>query len=148
MARQKCFWRIEMQTVSIPKRREKGLNWIAANQNDDGGWGGGKSLTRPQTPPSAGAVERFGTSSVEESALCLETLVHSTFPAHRENVSCGVRWLVSAVENDLAGQCWPIGFYFAKLWYYEKLYPLIFATSSLGAVMTMVSTELDESNDI
>jgi hypothetical protein len=26
----------------------------------------------------------------------------------------------------------PIGFYFAKLWYYEKLYPLIFTVSALG----------------
>ena len=26
----------------------------------------------------------------------------------------------------------PIGFYFAKLWYYEKLYPLVFAVAALG----------------
>jgi squalene-hopene/tetraprenyl-beta-curcumene cyclase len=26
----------------------------------------------------------------------------------------------------------PIGLYFAKLWYYEKLYPLIFTVASLG----------------
>jgi squalene-hopene/tetraprenyl-beta-curcumene cyclase len=26
----------------------------------------------------------------------------------------------------------PIGLYFAKLWYYEKLYPLVFTVSALG----------------
>ena len=27
----------------------------------------------------------------------------------------------------------PIGFYFAKLWYFERLYPLIFTVGALGA---------------
>ena len=120
---------------------QKGLNWIAANQNDDGGWGGGKSLERSH------GTAGLGNSSVEESALCLETLIYSNLPAHRENVSRGVQWLVSAVENDLATQSWPIGFYFAKLWYYEELYPLIFATSSLGAVMAKGFTDPQEPND-
>ena len=26
----------------------------------------------------------------------------------------------------------PIGFYFAKLWYFEKLYPIIFSVAALG----------------
>jgi squalene-hopene/tetraprenyl-beta-curcumene cyclase len=26
----------------------------------------------------------------------------------------------------------PIGFYFAKLWYFERLYPLAFAVAALG----------------
>jgi len=30
----------------------------------------------------------------------------------------------------------PIGFYFAKLWYYEKLYPMIFATGALERLDT------------
>ena len=29
----------------------------------------------------------------------------------------------------------PIGFYFAKLWYFEKLYPVIFAVSALRALI-------------
>jgi squalene-hopene/tetraprenyl-beta-curcumene cyclase len=28
----------------------------------------------------------------------------------------------------------PIGFYFAKLWYFERMYPLVFAVSALGRV--------------
>ena len=109
---------------------KKGLNWLAANQNADGGWGGGQSLGRSQSQSAS-----LGTSSVEESALCLETLACSTAAEHQENIVRGAGWLVETVESDLAKQCWPIGFYFAKLWYYEELYPLIFTTSSLGAVV-------------
>lgn len=105
---------------------QKGLNWIATHQNEDGGWGGGPSLRRMEIG--------LGTSGVEETSLCLETLASSQNPEHLGCVINGIEWLVKAVENDLALQSWPIGFYFAKLWYYEKQYPLIFATSALGSV--------------
>jgi squalene-hopene/tetraprenyl-beta-curcumene cyclase len=36
------------------------------------------------------------------------------------------------VETNEHRQPAPIGFYFAKLWYYEKLYPLIFTVAALG----------------
>lgn len=106
---------------------EKGLNWIAENQNPDGGWGGGPSLKRPEVG--------LGTSSVEETALCLETLASSPNPQHVDCVQNGIEWLITAVENDLVLQSWPIGFYFAKLWYYEKQYPLIFSTAALGSAL-------------
>ena len=114
---------------------QKGLDWIALNQNKDGGWGGGASLKRP-------LADQLGTSSVEETALCLEILASSGNPDHRDRVAKGTQWLVTAIENDLADQCWPIGFYFAKLWYYEKLYPIIFATSALETVLAS-STRAD-----
>jgi squalene-hopene/tetraprenyl-beta-curcumene cyclase len=31
----------------------------------------------------------------------------------------------------------PIGFYFAKLWYFERLYPLIWTTGALGKVAAL-----------
>ncbi len=36
------------------------------------------------------------------------------------------------MERNLHRECSPIGFYFAKLWYYERLYPLIFTVAALG----------------
>jgi squalene-hopene/tetraprenyl-beta-curcumene cyclase len=44
----------------------------------------------------------------------------------------GVSWLVDAVEANRHGETSPIGFYFAKLWYYEALYPLIMTVAALG----------------
>ncbi|MCA9226472.1 MAG: squalene--hopene cyclase, partial [Planctomycetales bacterium] len=44
----------------------------------------------------------------------------------------GIAWLIEAVEAGRHRESWPIGFYFAKLWYYEKLYPQIFTVSALG----------------
>jgi squalene-hopene/tetraprenyl-beta-curcumene cyclase len=41
-------------------------------------------------------------------------------------------WLVERVERGEHRQPAPIGFYFAKLWYYEKLYPLTFTVAALG----------------
>jgi squalene-hopene/tetraprenyl-beta-curcumene cyclase len=43
--------------------------------------------------------------------------------------------LLADVEVDRGREPSPIGFYFAKLWYYEKLYPLIFTVSALGQAL-------------
>jgi hypothetical protein len=66
-------------------------------------------------------------------------------------------WLLDAVKGERHMECSPIGFYFAKLWYYERLYPLVFAASALGiahrhwctphdqAITTHPTTALDHS---
>jgi len=47
-------------------------------------------------------------------------------------VNKGLAWLVEQVEIGGLHHPTPIGFYFAKLWYYEKLYPMIFTVAALG----------------
>jgi squalene-hopene/tetraprenyl-beta-curcumene cyclase len=98
--------------------------WLRSVQNSDGGWGGGPSR-------SAADGDRF--SSVEETALAVEVLAQTSVDgAGREILDRGVDWLLDAIDADRHREASPIGFYFAKLWYYEKLYPLIFTVSALG----------------
>jgi squalene-hopene/tetraprenyl-beta-curcumene cyclase len=49
-----------------------------------------------------------------------------------ESVNKGLAWLVQHVNADRLQEPTPIGFYFAKLWYFEKLYPIIFTVAALG----------------
>jgi squalene-hopene/tetraprenyl-beta-curcumene cyclase len=49
--------------------------------------------------------------------------------------------LVAAIESEQVAECWPIGFYFAKLWYYEKMYPLIFTVSAIGRALNANKSE-------
>jgi squalene-hopene/tetraprenyl-beta-curcumene cyclase len=91
--------------------RDAGIRWLLSAQNDDGSWGGGV-----HTPPS-----------IEETALAVTALDGE--PAKR-----GAEWLVRATDAGRVFPPAPIGFYFAKLWYYEKLYPLIFTVSALRRV--------------
>jgi squalene-hopene/tetraprenyl-beta-curcumene cyclase len=89
-------------------------------QNEDGGWGGAA-----HTP-----------SSIEETALAIEAL--AGLPAEIQ-VNCqtalerGVQWLVEQINSGRGADLSPIGFYFAKLWYFEKLYPIIFSVAALQA---------------
>jgi squalene-hopene/tetraprenyl-beta-curcumene cyclase len=46
---------------------------------------------------------------------------------------------VEAVESGRFRDPSPIGFYFAKLWYFEKLYPLIFTVAALGRALRKAS---------
>jgi squalene-hopene/tetraprenyl-beta-curcumene cyclase len=79
-------------------------------------------------------------SSVEETALAVEALL-AALPLNPEPrtlnppvaaVEKGLTWLIERVENGQHRQPAPIGFYFAKLWYYERLYPLTFTVAALG----------------
>lgn len=55
----------------------------------------------------------------------------------------GVEFLIQSVEEDRQHVAWPIGFYFAKLWYYEKLYPLIFSTAALGKFLRATAEQVE-----
>ena len=108
---------------------QRGLEWLRESQNDDGGWGGGASI--PTARPGAAG------SSVEETALAVEALMMDVVAddSTQKAVAKGLRWLVEAVESGVHLENSPIGFYFAKLWYHEKLYPLVFTVSALGRAL-------------
>jgi squalene-hopene/tetraprenyl-beta-curcumene cyclase len=107
-------------TLSAPA-----IAWLVKSQKPDGSWGGG-----PDSP-----------GTVEETALAVEALA-TLGPQAVGTVSTptsaatrkGTLWLVEQVEADSWQQPAPIGFYFAKLWYYEKLYPMIYTVGALQRV--------------
>lgn len=47
----------------------------------------------------------------------------------------GLSWLLDRVERGEHRCPSPIGFYFARLWYYEELYPLTFTVGALGRAL-------------
>lgn len=109
--------------------------WLAGTQNEDGGFGSG-----PSTP-----------SSIEETALALEALaLYYGQPSLRsrteesEVVSLFTRALHWWNESTRQGSHFPanpIGFYFAKLWYYERLYPIVYSLSALGRLDALFSKQ-------
>ncbi len=117
----------------------RAANWLLAAQNPDGGWGHGSD----------------GPSSTEETALAVEALslvAQAERPAKFPSAEWpqlaaklpgalerGAQWLLARVESGAWRESAPIGFYFAKLWYFERLYPMIFTVAALRAV--------NESND-
>ena len=105
----------------------KGIAWLLDNQNPDGGWGGG----------------RGSPSSIEETALALDVLVDADSESS-DFLNKGLGWLVDQVEKDGHLKSAPIGFYFAKLWYHEKLYPIIFTVAALGRMRTKLRMPRDD----
>lgn len=116
---------------------QRGIAYLIDRQNADGGWGGGISV--PYRVRGADPAEHG--SSVEETGFALEALLalcslpHGSTAAAQATIMRGLRWMVAAVEDDCLLTSWPIGFYFAKLWYHERLYPIIASTSALGAAV-------------
>ncbi|OVE81215.1 hypothetical protein BVY04_03835 [bacterium M21] len=87
--------------------------YLVAIQNPDGGWGSGPRIK----------------SSLEETGIATYALaISDNMRGH--GIHRAVNWLC---DNRHVGPA-PIGLYFASLWYYEKLYPVIFATRALAAV--------------
>jgi squalene-hopene/tetraprenyl-beta-curcumene cyclase len=112
---------------------QRGIAWLEAHQNPDGGWGD----CPPELASSAAQV-----STVEETSVALEALFSERAAAPIDSVlSGGLEWLVESVESGRYVNASPIGFYFAKLWYYEKLYPLIFTVAALGQALRCLSVK-------
>jgi squalene-hopene/tetraprenyl-beta-curcumene cyclase len=114
----RALWALSTRHVSLPAGMlEKARQWLVQTQNSDGSWGGFPK----------------GLPSVEETALAVEAL--ASLPCRDDTtaiVSAGVGWLMEKIESGEWLRPSPIGFYFAKLWYYERLYPMIFTVAALA----------------
>jgi len=95
---------------------QRGIQYLVSQQNSDGGWGGMAGIP----------------STVEETALALEALLPASQTTNAPAIQRGLEWLVQQVETHDVLPPSPIGFYFAKLWYYERLYPQVFTVAALN----------------
>lgn len=109
---------------------DRGAQWLLRTQNPDGGWGG------VGHPPA----------SIEETALAVDALgaYAAQRTAHEPHILAaidrGVNWLVETARCGSDVTPAPIGLYFARLWYFEELYPLIFATGALARALPLLTS--------
>ncbi len=121
----------------------RAAKWLASVQHASGAWG----TALPKKPILLKQMNESGIApSVEETALAIEALLPfvDRQPEFRTAVEHGVSWLIDAVEQNRHKEPAPIGFYFAKLWYYERLYPLIFASSALARARRELTQEAEK----
>jgi squalene-hopene/tetraprenyl-beta-curcumene cyclase len=89
-------------------------------QNGDGGWGGAQGVA----------------SSIEETAIAVDALAAQAAGRPdrdlEHSLSRGALWLIEASDHGRRTDPSPIGLYFARLWYFEELYPLVFSVSALA----------------
>lgn len=106
------------QEPAVNEIRANGWRFLRDQQNADGGWGGARDAP----------------STIEETALAVEALANA--PMAGDSVRRGAQWLIHAVETDGWREPAPIGLYFARLWYFERLYPLVLAVGALGRLVS------------
>jgi squalene-hopene/tetraprenyl-beta-curcumene cyclase len=99
------------------------LALLLADQDTSGGWGGARGVT----------------PTIEETAMALMAvapLAHA-FKDVPQRISKPIErattWLIDATQCGTQFPGAPIGLYFARLWYHEQLYPVIWTLGALKA---------------
>jgi len=102
---------------------ERAVQWLLSVQGAYGGWSGAHAVV----------------SSIEETALAVDALatvllqsaIEDPQSVHRSD-SPRAAWLIRNTDHGRETPASPIGLYFARLWYFEELYPLVFSLSALS----------------
>ena len=99
---------------------KRGLSWLVDAQNDDGGWGGARGIQ----------------STIEETSVALHACASHPALTHSSVIERASQWLINETKRGTCTPASPIGFYFARLWYYEDLYPLTLPQPHCGWYVT------------
>lgn len=103
---------------------EHGTRFLVKSAGQDGGWGGAKGLA----------------PTFEETGIALAAL--AGVEGCEAAVQGGLKWLSSHLSSNAPAPTAPIGLYFARLWYSETLYPLVFGlTGAIAAAEANAPTE-------
>jgi len=86
----------------------------------DGGWG-----AAPGAP-----------ATMEETAVALDALAGSDDLDEDSPVRRGADWLAERIASGGMDAPNPIGLYFARLWYHERMYPITLSVGALRRVLT------------
>ncbi len=108
-------WLESSALCDVSKMTTAGEQWLVRAQHADGGWG-------------AGAI-----ATVEETALAVIALCGGS-NVYRAAVQRGQDWLEEKWRSG-PPQAAPIGLYFSRLWYHERLYPLVWSLEALTIKM-------------
>ena len=94
-------------------------------------------------------------SSNEETALGISTIAmalrhlklsdESLQTQSAKTLQGGLDWLLPRIESGEYHTVSPIGFYFAKLWYFETMYPLVFVGSALNQIEQLLNNPTEAS---
>ena len=146
----------------------RGVDWLIRAQNPDGGWGGAPGVFSSVEETalavevlislkSRGAVLNDDCSNLRQTRLIPSLRRGSAALGERladgsglnDSVVCapglsdasrrGLAWLLDRVDQGTWVEPSPSGFYFAKLWYFEDLYPLIFTVAALRRAVDALS---------
>lgn len=105
-------------------------------QNDDGGWAAQRHLpstieeTSLAVTALADAYKNFAWTGIYNPAQLTQNILSA--------ICRGTNWILQNTSERTELTPAPIGLYFAKLWYYEKLYPYIFAASALAKAVSLL----------
>lgn len=100
---------------------QNGLEYLQTAQKPNGSFGGDAT-----SPPS-----------LEETAVSLHALCLSSSPPSALRFS--LDWLLEATRHGTHFPSAPIGLYFARLWYHERLYPVIWTLQALKTARQRLS---------
>ena len=99
----------------------KGIEYLLSAQNEDGGWGGAKGV-RSKVTLTSRALSAL--ASVENPAV--------------ESIERGFAYLHEMWQADMLYREEPIGLYFARLWYSEQMYNMVFTLIALKKLREII----------
>lgn len=107
----------------------RGAQYLCRVQHAEGGWGGAGGL-----PP---AVEETANATSALAALASHGFEKAVLAQAAER---GAAWLCAATQRGTIFPSSPIGLYFARLWYHEKTYPILWTLAALNRVAALKPT--------
>jgi squalene-hopene/tetraprenyl-beta-curcumene cyclase len=118
-------------------RHVAAIDFLLAAQQESGGWGGAADI-QPTIEETANAVSALASCNgnyclIEEYELKIAQAVQR-----------GSQWLVEHTKHGTNFPAAPIGLYFAKLWYHEKVYPVVWTLGALKVAATALKEHLTD----